>query len=406
MSLVKAEGSPKPGPQERKLAPLWLLSALPAVGLFSSSAYLPSLPAMARDFGVPISQVQLTVTAYLAAMATFMLVIGPWSDRIGRRRTGLCSLVVFFLGSVAAWLAPNIAWLLVARVVQGIGASGDMVLARAMVRDSMNDRDTARANAQMGMWIAIAPIVAPMIGGLVQQAFGWRANLLLFALLGLVLCLVSIRGLVETLPVHRRHTHRGWRLLLGYVHLMRTRRFMANTLPVAIGGMGIFAYNTQAPVLLVGDLNVSAAAFGIYGALPAVGYVLGSFFTSQMTGRVPQRRLIEVGCSLLTLSGTLVVVLGSIFGPVAALIAVPMLLFGMGNGLLLPTASLRSISVAPALIGSSAALSGCMRMGAGALGSLIVVSLSVHDGITLGALVAVVGLLSLASFLLLSRGES
>jgi DHA1 family bicyclomycin/chloramphenicol resistance-like MFS transporter len=256
-------GPTQPTAAKRQLAPLWLLSALPAVGLFSSSAYLPSLPAMARDFGVPIGQVQLTVTAYLAAMAAFMLVVGPWSDRIGRRRVGLYALVVFFIGSLAAWLAPNIAWLLVARVVQGIGASGGMVLSRAMVRDAMNDHDAARANAHMGMSIAIAPIVAPMIGGLVQQAFGWRANLLLFALFGLVLCLASIRGLVETLPVQRRHAHRGWRLLLGYLQLLGTKRFMANTLPVAIGGMGIFAYNTQAPVLLIGDLHVSAAAFGV-----------------------------------------------------------------------------------------------------------------------------------------------
>jgi DHA1 family bicyclomycin/chloramphenicol resistance-like MFS transporter len=140
--------------------------------------------------------------------------------------------------------------------------------------------------------------------------------------------------------------------------------------------------------------------------LPPVGYVLGNFFTSRLTGRVPQRKLIEVGCSLLALAGVLVVVLGWAFGPVAALIAAPMLLFGLGNGLLMPTASLRSMSVARNLTGSSAALASCMRMGAGSLGSLLVVSLSVHDGATLGALVAGMGLLSLACFLLLSRGET
>ena len=179
-------------PLERRLVPLWLLSALPAVGLFASSAYLPSLPAMARDFGVPTCQVQLTVTAYLAAMAAFMLVVRPWSDRIGRRCIGQCSLVVFFVGSVAAWLSPSVGWLLVARVVQGIGASSGMVLSRAMVRDAMNDHEAARAIAQMGMSIALAPILAPMIGGLMQQAFGWRGNLLLFAVLGLALCIASV----------------------------------------------------------------------------------------------------------------------------------------------------------------------------------------------------------------------
>ena len=113
---------------------------------------------------------------------------------------------------------------------------------------------------------------------------------------------------------------------------------MANTLPVAIGGMGIFAYNTQAPVLLVSDLHVSAAAFGVYGALPPLGYVLGNFLTTRWRGRVPQRKLTECGCSLLALSGTLVVLLGWMFGPIAPLIAGPMLLFGLGNSLLMPTA--------------------------------------------------------------------
>ncbi len=395
-----------PAPPARPIAPLWLLSALPAVGLFSSSAYLPSLPAMARDFGVPIGQVQLTVTAYLAAMAAFMLVVGPWSDRVGRRRVGLITLVVFMLGSVAAWWANSITTLIVARMVQGIGASGGMVLSRSMVRDAMNDVDAARASAHLGMSIAIAPIVAPMVGGLVQQSFGWRANLLLFAVMGGVLCVGAVRGLVETLPPERRHPHGGFMSLVrGYVQLLRAKRFMANTLPVAIGALAIFAYNTQAPVLLIGDLHVSAAAFGIYGAMPPIGYVLGNFITSQIAGRVAQRRLIESGCVLIVSAGVLVAVLSAMFGPVAPLIALPMMLFGLGNGLVMPTATLRSMSVAPTLVGSSSALSSCLRMGAGSLGSLLVVSLPVRSAFGIGTLVGLMGLMALAAFLLLSRGE-
>lgn len=390
----------------RRIAPLWLLSALPAVGLFSSSAYLPSLPAMARDFGVPIGQVQLTVSAYLAAMAGFMLVVGPWSDRAGRRPVGLITLVVFFLGSLAAWWAPSIEWLIAARIAQGIGASGGMVLSRSMVRDAMNDDAAARASAHLGMSIAIAPIVAPMIGGLVQQSFGWRANLLLFSVLGLVLAAASVRGLVETLPPERRHTQGGWRLLSGYVELLRTRRFMANTLPVAIGALGIFAYNTQAPALLIGELHVSAAAFGVYGALPPLGYVFGNFLVTRLTGQITQRKLIETGCGLFALSGGIVALLSGVFGDIAACIAVPALLFGLGNGLLMPNATLRSMSVSPMLVGSSSALSSCLRMGAGALGSLMVVSLPIQGGVRLGLLIAILGVLSLLCFLGLSRGDA
>lgn len=389
----------------RALAPLWLLGALPAVGLFSSSAYLPSLPAMARDFGVPVAQVQFTVTAYLAAMAAFMLVVGPWSDRAGRRPVGLAMLVVFLAGSVLAFFAPNVPWLIAARVVQGIGASGGMVLARSMVRDALDDREAARVSAQLGMSIALAPIVAPMVGGVVQQAFGWRANLLLFALLGAVLVVVALRQLVETLPAGRRHLRSGWGLLLGYRELLATRRFLANTLPVALGAVGIFAYNTHAPVLLIGELQVSAAAFGVYGAMPPLGYMLGNFLCTRLAGRMPARRLIEVGCALLVASGLAVVLGDVVCGQVAALIALPMLLFGIGNGLLMPVAMLRSISVAPMLVGSSAALSSCMRMGAGSIGSLLVVSLPVHRAWTLGLLVAATGVLAAWAFVGIGRGR-
>jgi len=120
---------------------------------------------------------------------------------------------------------------------------------------------------------------------------------------------------------------------------------------------------------------------------------------------VSQRRLIESGCLLIVTAGGLVALFGIAFGPVAPLIALPMFLFGLGNGLLMPTASLRSMSVAPTLVGSSSALSGCLRMGAGSLGSLLVVSLPIHSGISLGALVATMGLLALFTFLWLSRGE-
>ena len=133
--------------------------------------------------------------------------------------------------------------------------------------------------------------------------------------------------------------------------------------------------------------------------------MLGNFIVSRLTGQVTPRQLIEAGCVLLAASGLIVALLGGLFGDIAACIAVPMLLFGLGNGLLMPNAMLRSMSVSPTLVGSSSALSGCLRMGAGSLGSLIVVSLPIHGGVALGLLVAAMGALSLLSFVGLSRGE-
>lgn len=368
--------------------PVWLLAALPAVGVFASSVYLPSIPAMATELQVPGGQIQFTITVYLAAMSACMLVIGPLSDKLGRRRISLTMLALFMLGSVAAMLATNVALLLAARVVQGAGASGGVVLARSMLRDAYDDTEAARAGATMSMSIAVVPMLAPLYGGWVQQHLGWRANLLSIALLVGLLWLTALRRLPETLPVARRRTDGGHLMLVGYAQLLRMRAFLTYSLPVAFGAVATFAYQTEAPLLLIRMLHVPASQYGIYGALPAVGFVGGSFLTRHWAGQVDRRRLMQAGGGLCLVAGAIMAGLALAFAPTPWTIAAPMLLFGLGNGLVLPNGSFGSMSAAPLLIGASSALSGCLRMGAGALGSLLATALPSGSVVALGLLIA------------------
>ena len=285
--------------------PLWLIALLPGLGVFASSIYLPSLPAMAVDLRVPVAWVQFSITVYLLAMTCCMLVIGPLSDRLGRRRLTLATLGLFLLGSALAMVAEHIAVLLVARALQGMGASGGVVLARSMLRDRFSDQAAAKTSAHMSILIAVAPIVAPMVGGTLQQLFGWRANLLLIALLAIALLCITARWLHETHPAHKRQAVSARSTMQGYLRMLATRQFMAYTIPIALGTAAAFAYQTAAPVLLIGQLHMSAAEYGVYAAMPAVGFIVGGSMTIRLASRVPGDALIRAGCIVFVAAGLL-----------------------------------------------------------------------------------------------------
>jgi DHA1 family bicyclomycin/chloramphenicol resistance-like MFS transporter len=398
---------PSPGTQGTPgtQTPLWLISSVGAIGLFASSVYLPSIPAMAIDFDVPVSAVQVTVTVYLAAMALSGLVVGPLSDRLGRRRVGLATMSILLAGSIAAFLATSIQMLIVARLVQGIGASGGIVLSRSMVRDSFTGRSASKASAHVAMAASIAPMLAPVIGGYIQQALGWRTNLLLVAALVSLLWVVALVRLVETLSPQRRYIGSALSVIAGYSGLLRMRRFMVHTLPIVFGAIGIFSYQTEAPVLMIGVLGVAPADYGIFAAMPAVGFLCGTFITSRVALRVASGTLIEYGCMLYIASGAIMLGLALVAAPNPYAIAVPMILFGAGNGLVIPSASIGGMSALPYLAGAAAALATGLRMGAGSLGSLVITALPSNSALALGGVVTASGIVALLSWVSLGRGR-
>jgi DHA1 family bicyclomycin/chloramphenicol resistance-like MFS transporter len=385
--------------------PLWIISAVTFLGLFASSVNMPSIPAMAADLNVSAGVIQGTVTVYLAALALGGLVVGPVSDRFGRRRASLATLIILLAGSVLAVFATSAAMLMFARLVQGIGASGGMVLSRSMVRDAFEGAAASRASAQVAMATAVAPTVAPMIGGYVQHAFGWRGNMLLVAVLAFMLVAVARIKLRETLPSARRHAGGLRSMLAGYPHLIRSRQYMMYTLPIAFGAFGMFAYQTEAPVLLIGILHVPPHEYGILAALPALGFMGGAFASSRLSSNVSSCALIEAGCVLYILSGLGLLAAGWAAPSAALAIALPMMAFGAGNALVMSNAALGGMSAAASLIGGAAALTTSLRMGAGSLGSMVISSVPAGSGIVLGGVVAGSGIAALLSWICLGRGH-
>jgi DHA1 family bicyclomycin/chloramphenicol resistance-like MFS transporter len=387
------------------LPPLWVISLLPALGLFASAVHLPSIPAMATDFGVGTGDVQDTITLYLASMALFSLVVGPTSDRLGRRRVGLAMLFVFLVGSVVALMAHSVPVLLAGRLLQGIGASGGLVLSRSMVKDALGGPAAAKAAAQVSMVVALAPMLAPMFGGYVQQHLGWHANFVIVAGMALALFLFAAWRLVETLPIDKRYAKDFLSMATGYVGLLGMRRFQVHTIPVMCGAIGLFTFQTGAPVLLINSMEVAPEDYGLFAAMPAAGFMMGTFFTTRMAWRLHETTLIEGGCLLFIAAGMLITLLALGFPPTPWSVALPMLLFGIGNGLLMPTATLGSMSAAPLLVGSAAALVSCLRIGAGSMGSWVITMLPSNTALSLGCVMFFAGCAAFLSWAWLGRGK-
>ncbi|HJV84182.1 MAG TPA: multidrug effflux MFS transporter [Noviherbaspirillum sp.] len=385
--------------------PLWMISLVPALGLFASSVHMPSIPAMAVDFGVGPQPVQFTVSVYLAAMAIFALLIGPLSDRFGRRRVGLVLLFVFTLGSFGALFSPNIDLMLVSRLVQGIGASGGVVLSRSMVRDAFDGAAAAKASAQVAMAVSIAPMFGPVFGGYVHELLGWRANFLIVALLSFALSALAVLRFGETLPAEKRYIGGAWSMMTNYFALMRMRKFMAYALPVICGSVGLFTFQTEGPVLLIRLMRVEPADYGLFAAMPAVGFLMGTFTSARLALYVHESRLIESGCLLFIASGLLVTVLALGFVPSPWFVGIPMLLFGAGNGLVTPSATMGSLSAAPLLVGSGAALISCLRMGAGSAGSVLITTMPSGSAASMGIILLGAGIASMVSWRVLRRAK-
>lgn len=372
--------------------PVWLLGAMSGLGLFASSMLLPSIPDMARDLHAAVSLAQATLTVSLAGMGASMLVVGFLSDRFGRLGVTYACAALMVLGSLVAWLAPGIVVLLVGRALQGLASGGLVVLGRAMLRDAYREDAAIQASASVSMTMAIAPIIAPPLGGLLQILLGWRASLACVLCISLLMLAVMLRQLDETHPPSRRLGRQlgVWR---GYGVLMANRRFLAVTIPVALFSAGIFAFHTAAPVIMISVFGVTPGQYGFYATLPAFGFIAANLVTLRLRYRITPDAFIEAGFFGAMLAGATMVGAAWLLGPNPWCILVPAMMFTFSNGLMQSHAILASTSVVAGLIGASSAMANFLRMVGSSGGSLAAALGGWHSAAGIGAvyLLAAVG---------------
>lgn len=333
----------------------------------SMNVFLPSLPNMARYFNTDYAVMQFAVSLYLVATSILQLFIGPASDRFGRRPVMLACFVIFIAGTAAAVFAPNVEIFLACRLMQAFSAAG-MVLSRAIVRDMVEADDAASRIGYVTMGMALVPMIAPMIGGFLDEAYDWRASFLLTLVFGVLAIVVVYFDLGET---NRRRSSNLAAQFRSYPVLLRSPRFWGYTLAAAFTSGAFFAFLGGGPYVSTEMLGLSPSAYGFYFGLISAGYIVGNFLTGRYSNRIGLNRMMLAGAVISTMGMALSLVLFgiglmhplSLFGPSAVI--------GIGNGLALPSANAGIVSAKPDLAGSASGLGGALQMGTGALAAML-----------------------------------
>lgn len=377
---------------------LILLAGLSALAM---NIFLPSLPGMAAWFDAPYALMQLSVALYLALSAVLQVVIGPISDRYGRRRVLLVSLVLFLIATAGTLLAPNATVFLAFRMAQAVVAAG-MVLSRAVVRDMVPDAQAASMIGYVTMGMSIVPMIGPVIGGLLDEAFGWQANFGLLALLGLVVLGLVWADLGETATIRRLSFMDQVRT---YPALLRSQRFWGYVGCASFASGAFFAYLGGAPYVGAVVFGLSPSEIGLLFAITAVGYATGNFIAGRFSVRVGMNRMVLFGAGV-TVAGLMLLLLLTLAGIHSAVVFFGFTAFvGIGNGMTLPNANAGMLSVRPELAGTASGLGGAIQIGGGAaLAALASAILQPGTGeLPLVILMLASALLSLVSILLVIR---
>ena len=379
---------------------LILLAGLSALAM---NVFLPSLPKMTAHFETEYRVMQLSVAIYLAVNAALQIVIGPVSDKFGRRPVILWGVALFLLATLGCIFAPNITVFLAFRMCQAVIVTA-MVLSRAVVRDMVPQDQAASMIGYVTMGVAVVPMIGPVIGGVLDEIFGWQSTFWMLFLLGAGILWMSWRDLGET------SVSRG--LSLGqqfreYPELFQSPRFWGYALTCAFSSGAFFAYLGGAPFVGTEVFGLSPAALGFFFGAPAVGYFAGNGLSGKLSARVGINKMIFWGC-ILNASGLGMALLVFAAGFQSEWTFFGFMTFvGLGNGMTIPNATAGALSVRPHLAGTASGLSGAIMIGGGAaLSALAGALLQPGTGAwPLLWLMFLTGVASIVSILLVLRRE-
>ena len=377
----------------RDLLP-FILASLAMIGPFSIDTYLPAFPAMAANLDATMLEVQQTLTAYLLPFAVAMLWQGALSDTLGRRRVILWGLAIYVAASVFCVAATNIQMLWIGRALQGLSAGVGMVVGRAMIRDLYDGAAAQRLMAKVGIIFAIAPALAPIMGGWIHAFFDWHAIFIFLALFGAALWLLVWRRLPETLEPARRQPLSLRNLWTGYRSVFGSLPFMRYALALACIFNGMFLYVLSAPVFLMTHLHLSAQDFAWLFVPMVAGLMVGSYVSGRLAGKRTPQQCIRLGFTLTAAACALNIALNLDGSPGLpwAVLALP--LFTCGLGIIMPGLQLLALDLFPDRRGMASSCQGTVHTGINALVAGVLVPLFWGSTLTLAAGMAVFLLLA------------
>ena len=374
-----------PAVERAPLLLVFLLAGLTSLGPFSIDTYLPSFHAIGASLGADMIAVQQTLTAYLLPFTIMTLWHGALSDALGRKRVILLFLGLFAAASFAAATASRIEYLWLARVCQGTTAGAGMIIGRAIIRDLHAGAAAQRLMAHVTMLFALAPAVAPIIGGWLQAAFGWRAVFVFLGALATLIWLATALRLPETLPPEKRQSLHPVYLWRAYSAVLSNRRFLALTFGIGFNFAGFFIYVLAAPVFLMRHLGVSETGFAWLFVPSVSGMMLGAWLSGRLAGQWSPRRTTQYGFAVMALAAAANLALNLALPPGLPWSVVPLFFYTLGNALAMPNLTLMGLDLYPAQRGMAASCQSFLQAGLSTFGAGILAPLLWGSTLTMAA---------------------
>ncbi|GAA2859983.1 multidrug effflux MFS transporter [Paenarthrobacter ilicis] len=387
--------------RREKLVYILLLGALTALGPFTIDLYLPAFPALEKSFDVSAAAIQLTLTGTTVGFGLGQLVVGPFSDKVGRRLPLILATAVHIASSIGAALATDIGWLSLFRVLMGIGAAGGGVVAMAMVRDLFHGYSMVRMFSRMSLVNGLAPILAPVIGSQLLLAFPWPGIFYFLASYGLLVILASIFFIKETLPAEQRGKSTVT-VRQRYKSVLSDRIFVGMVLVGSLNFGGLFAYLSASTFLFQNVYGFSPQQYGILFGINSLGIVAGVQISSRLIRRVAPQWIVAGATLVMVFLAALIVVL-DLLGAGLWGILVPLWFYICATGFMFPCVQVLSLANHGAQAGTAASLLGASQFMMAGIVPPVVGWLGVGSAVPMGSVMAVCILGSITALWLIVR---
>ena len=331
------------------------------LGPFSISTYMPFFPALIAAMGATQAEIQQTLSAYLAAFGFMMLLHGPLSDAFGRRPIILVGLAVYLVASLGAALASSVLLLLVFRTAQGLAVGAGSIAGRATVRDTLEAPQAQRVLAHVQMIFAIAPAVAPVLGGWLSQYFPWQSVFIFTAAAAALLLVFSWRGLPESLSPADRASFKPRALLEGYWAVLQSRAFWLLTAALSFNFVGFFLYIASAPVFVLQFLGLGRGQFGWLFIPATAGVMLGAYISGRLADRLSSQSTVTAAYAVMLAAAALNVSYNLFLPPLLPWVILPVMLFSAGMAMASPTITIATMDLFPRARGMVSSVQGFLQ---------------------------------------------
>ena len=391
--------------RRQRLVYILVLGALTALGPFTVDLYLPAFPALEGDFGVSTAVIQLTLTATAVGFGLGQLLVGPWSDRVGRRLPLVLATTVHVGASLGVALAPDIVSLGLFRVLQGVGAAAGGVVAMAMVRDLFGGLPLVRMLSRLALVNGLAPIFAPVIGSQLLVIFDWRGIFYFLAGYGVVVVAATFLFIVETLPPARRIDTGHTTVRERYRAVLTDRTFVGVSVISAMTFSGLFAYLSSSSFLFQEIYGLTPQEFGLLFAANSIGVVVGVQASARLARYFGPQWILSVTTAVLLVSSLTIIVLDSLHAGLLGIV-IPLWFFLAACGFGFPLVQVLALVNHPHEAGTAASVLGAMNFGLAGITSPIAGLFGIHDAVPMASVMAVTALLSILALWFIVRPGS